>query len=234
MAQSVLARLTCLGCSLLTASCGLLFGDGNGAIEGDIACLASSGATINNGPLPAGCIKTEGGDHGQLQSLVVGGSYIEFTGWISKDDKSEGEYVGFTYNAPAGTFISIKAGGESHIEDDDDGVWTHPNGTYGPEASAISNIVICEPDDENNPMLPDGDQDGDGLPNNEDDDGDNDGVPDVQDGDDDNDGIPDNVDDTPHLPARTGPVRLPRFRMRTATAFPMRTTSTTTPTESPI
>lgn len=210
MTRSVRALFSSLSCSVLIAGCGISFGGDQNSVTGENSCVVSDYGNINNGELPEGCIKTEGGDHGKLMTLAVGSSSIEFTSWLSKNPSGEGEYVGFTYVAPAGTFISIKAGGESYLEDGD-GVWVNPNGTTGDKASAISNIVICESaPDENNPgctgndsdgdgRSDDVDEDNDGSPDNEDGefaglDTDRDGLPDLLDDDDDNDGIPDPQD----------------------------------------
>jgi hypothetical protein len=185
---------------LPATGCGLFVGSDNGAISEQAGCVRPERGTINNGPLPEGCTKTEGDDLGRMQALTAGGSTIEFTGWISKNDSGEGEFVGFTYVAPAGTFISIKAGGESHIEDGD-GAWTHPAGLSGPEASAISNIVVCEGEPEvPDPGTPGGEGEGEegGGECDPPGDSDGDGEPDPTDPDDDNDGVPDAQDPSPN------------------------------------
>lgn len=178
----------------LVVSCGFDFGGGSQAIENEFECIRSRG-TVNNGPLPDGCVKTEGGDLGALGTFTVGEAMIEVTGWTSKDGEP-GEYIGFTFTASASHYISIKAGGETYVADSASGEWTHPAGTSGPEASAISNIVFCEDPPSDEPHHP-GDPDDPGCPDPSEppgpdgpdnpDDGDSDD-PDDSDGDDPNSG----------------------------------------------
>lgn len=134
-------------------ACGLFGGDGarRSPLEGDglsEACqLVRSQGTINTGPLPEGCIKIEDEDLGRTdRTLEVGSGTVRITGWRTKDGE-DGEYIGFTYETDlAGGFLSVKAGLESYREAYD-GEWVHPNGTSGPTASAISNVVFCEGDE---------------------------------------------------------------------------------------
>lgn len=185
-------------------ACGLFGADGSNQspLEGDglsEACqLVRSPGTINNGPLPEGCIKIEGGELGRTDlELDVGSGTVRITGWSNKDGEA-GEYIGFTYETDlGGGFLSVKAGGESYRETYD-GDWVHPNGTSGPTASGISNVVFCDgaepPGDGDAPDPGDGDEggspdpcypeDGDGSP----DPGGDDGTPDDGSGD---DGTPD-------------------------------------------
>jgi hypothetical protein len=95
----------------------------------------------STGPVPAGCVRTEGGVLGKNATVSFGGVSITFTAWKSKDGKSKGEYVQFSFTATGPVAYAVKAGRETYYGTDT--FWTHPNGLSGPEASAISNITFC-------------------------------------------------------------------------------------------
>ena len=95
----------------------------------------------STGPVPTGCVRTEGGVLGKNATLSFGGVSIAFTAWTSKDGKGEGEYVQFSFIATGPVAYAVKAGGETYYGTETS--WTHPNGLWGPEASAISNITLC-------------------------------------------------------------------------------------------
>jgi hypothetical protein len=130
-------RLTVLA-AILLAGCDI----GTGSVVGGVA----SERGVNNGDLPEDCTKIEGSDLGSPVTLTAGGVTVEITGWISKDGEP-GEYVGFTYTADGPTDITIKAGTEVFVEDGD-GTWIHPAGTFGSDAGGISNVVVCEGEEE--------------------------------------------------------------------------------------
>lgn len=103
---------------------------------------------LNTGPLPSACAKTEGGNLGTAGlELGFGTETATFTNWRSKNGNGRGEYVGFEVtltSTPA--WISVKAGGDVFGERLEGGLthtWVHPNGTSGPSAKGISNIVLC-------------------------------------------------------------------------------------------
>src|SRR5687767_3922686 len=79
-------------------------------------CSSVRAATLNNGALPEGCVKTEGAELGQTGiPFTVGAATVTIDGWQSKDGE-EGEYIGFTYTVTGdGVVVSVKAGGESHL-----------------------------------------------------------------------------------------------------------------------
>jgi hypothetical protein len=114
--------------------------------------------------------KVEGEDIGSDVALELGSVVVTFGHWIAKAD-SPGEYVGFTIALEGADAITyrVKAGGE--VFEGTAPTWVHPAGTSGPEAKGISNVDMCEDD-----------EDGDGGDG---DDGDGDGDDDGGDGDDD-------------------------------------------------
>lgn len=75
--------------------------------------------------------------------LTVGDIEVTFFDWIQKDGEP-GEYVGFSVAISGADSLSyvVKAGGERFESDADS--WLHPNGTGGPEASAISHVDFCD------------------------------------------------------------------------------------------
>ena len=84
------------------------------------------------------CPKIEGGDIGaDGVTLEVDGETVTFVSWQEKED--DGGYIGFTLDVSA-SFI-VKAGNTCYAGEGTS--WTHPAGTSGPEASAISNVQIC-------------------------------------------------------------------------------------------
>jgi hypothetical protein len=129
-------QLLLIGSTLaLVAACG------NGRV---LANLEPSFARcqLNTGALPPGCVKTEGGELGQVgNSFQAGSASVVITGWTSKNGEA-GEYIAFSYDdGGAGAVISVKAGGEKYLVSTP-GSWSHP---AGPQGSAISNIVFCPP-----------------------------------------------------------------------------------------
>jgi hypothetical protein len=182
MVRALLAFTLCL------AACNVVSGKGSSSVTGEQTDCVKPDRGVNNGPLPEGCTKIEGGEIGTATTVTAGGTTITITGWITKDGE-EGEYVGFTYTSSTGAHITIKAGTQVY-EEDGDGTWIHPAGTSGPDASAISNIVFCEEDpgdgmdDGTDDGMDDGcdpvDTDGDGDPDETDPDDDGDGIPDDQ------------------------------------------------------
>jgi hypothetical protein len=104
--------------------------------------------TVNNGPLPDGCVKLEGTDIGTMGTeYFFGHNSVIIDGWTTKTD-DPGDYVGFEYtltSTPA--FVSVKAGGDvftDYATDTSTDSWSHPEGKSGPKAKGISNIVFCE------------------------------------------------------------------------------------------
>jgi hypothetical protein len=90
--------------------------------------------------------KIENEDIGVIGVVVdVGGTRVTFVDWIAKDGEA-GEFIGFVVSVEGGELhYRVKAGGESY--NDTATTWMHPNGTGGPEVSAISNVDMCPPDD---------------------------------------------------------------------------------------
>ncbi len=117
-------------------------------------CDVLQGGAINTGKLPQQCAKIEGGQIGQPGiAITFSGISVSYTSWIAKDGEA-GEFVGFTYRSSEPICVSIKAGTARFVATEP-GHWKHPAGTSGPKAKAISNIVMCVPDDA-------GDDDNDG------------------------------------------------------------------------
>jgi hypothetical protein len=96
----------------------------------------------STGPVPPGCVRTEGESLGRNITLDVGGRTVEFTNWTSKEGKSNGEYVGFSFVASGPVSYAVKAGRETFWGATN--AWTHPAGLSGSAAHAISNITFCE------------------------------------------------------------------------------------------
>lgn len=77
--------------------------------------------------------------------LTVGTATLGIDGWVEKDD-SPNEWIGFSWTLTGGPVsIRVKAGTEVYeaLLEAESGTWLHPNGTEGPNAKAISNIVFC-------------------------------------------------------------------------------------------
>ena len=133
---------------------------------------ASNCEGVNTGPLPDDCAKIEDGQIGE-DGIVIHLNDITITiiAWIEKDGEPD-EYVGFEYEVVGGDVcVAVKSGGDISIEEGT-GIWINPNGTFGPDAHGISNIVFCEAeggDDDD-----DDDDDDDNNDDNDDDDDDND------------------------------------------------------------
>lgn len=102
-----------------------------------------AGSSVNTGPLPEGCVKFEDGAIG-VEGLSVSfcGVTLTIDSWTTKDDEPH-EYIGFEYTVMGGSvWVSVNAGNDI-FQADGTGSWHNPNGTAGPEVSAISNIVFC-------------------------------------------------------------------------------------------
>ncbi len=113
---------------------------------GAVQCEILKDGAVNNGKLPEGCVKIEGENvRKDGVKVTVAGIDVTFTSWRFKDD-GPGESVGFNYTSTEPVCISIKAGSGTFQTSAAD-TWVNPNGTSGPEASGISNVVICEPDE---------------------------------------------------------------------------------------
>lgn len=124
--------------------------------------LAACGTTTDGGPLSLdeevvapgievkdNCVKFEDAAIGAAGlSFDFGTVSVSIDGWLEKGD-SPGEQIGFDWTVVGGDVeVTVKAGRESHEATfaAGSGSWVHPAGTEGPEASAISNIVVCVPD----------------------------------------------------------------------------------------
>ncbi|MCP4604871.1 MAG: hypothetical protein GY847_30850, partial [Proteobacteria bacterium] len=112
------------------------------------SCTLPTECTLNNGSIPSSCGKIEGSQIGEVGIVInIGSVKVTIYEWIAKDGGS-GEFIGFKYNVEDGeVFVSVKAGRDSHMEHGD-GVWMHPEGTSGHKAKAISNVVFCSCDDD--------------------------------------------------------------------------------------
>jgi hypothetical protein len=110
-------------------------------------------AIPSTGAVPANCVRTEGGQLGQLGELKAGNATVKFESWRNKD--GEGQYIGFTIATTGNVAYAVKAGGETFYGTNT--TWVHPEGTGGPKASAISNITFCE-------VLPEGTSSDGGIP----------------------------------------------------------------------
>lgn len=147
-----LATLVALAAIAFTAACadlGLDFGSGSDSLAPGQESASAGGngwGHVNTGPLPAGCTKLEGNEIGQdgVQASFSG-TTVTIDSWRTKDGES-GEYIGFTYTATQQVWLSVKCGGDI-FQQNGDGSWVNPNGTAGPEAHAISNVVCCPPAD---------------------------------------------------------------------------------------
>lgn len=121
MRKFVLLSLLLVGCSL----------------NGD---PSQQSQNINTGPVPDGCAKIEGSDIGVVgATLDVDGQTVTFTAWTAKEGDG-GDFVGFTISPPS--FYSVKSGLDIHTGSGT--VFLNPNGTSGPTAKGISNVVLCE------------------------------------------------------------------------------------------
>lgn len=133
--------------------------------------LLESGARGGDAPadgMDGTCAKIEGGDIGvENLSLAVGGKVVTFHEWVNKTGE-DAEFVGFSFTVSQGAVVfTVKSGGELHPGNSSP--WMHPAGVDGgSEAPGVSNVVVCDPDDDGSGD--DGDPD-DGDP----DDGDPDG-----------------------------------------------------------
>lgn len=103
----------------------------------------------SNGPNE--CPKIEGNEVGTAGvTLDVDGDIVTFLSFQEKDD--DGGYIGFTLDTSA-SFI-VKAGNTCYAGEGTS--WTHPAGTSGPDASAISNIQVCFVEPPPEPVCGDG------------------------------------------------------------------------------
>lgn len=96
------------------------------------------------------CVKIEDETLGAEEtSLEVGTATLWIDGWVEKDD-SPGEWIGFSWTLSGGPVsIRVKAGTEVYeaLLEDESGTWIHPEGTEGPRAKAISDVVVCGPEE---------------------------------------------------------------------------------------
>lgn len=111
------------------------------------------------------CVKIEDESIGADETTVsVGVATLWIDSWVEKED-SPNEWIGFAWTLSDGPVsIRVKAGPEvfEALLEDESGVWIHPEGTSGPKAKAISNIVFCgleehgdeDPKDPQNPEDP--------------------------------------------------------------------------------
>ena len=164
------------------------------AEDGETTATTVCESGVNNGPLPDGCTKIEGGQIGQ-EALVVNidGVAVNMDSWVVKDGE-DGEFVGFEYTVGGAEIcVAVKSGGDISVAEGD-GSWVNPNGTAGPQAHAISNVVFCLSNIDDT----DGDTEDGDLDDSEDDGDDSDG--DDSDGDnsdsDDSDGDESDGDDS--------------------------------------
>ena len=126
-------RFGALGLMLAFAGC-----DGAGA-------GARSSAQENEGDDangPAECVKLQAGALEAGALFVLNGVEVTVLELVYKDGKSDGEIIGFLVSANgSGLSYLVKAGGEGYYGTD--ASWVNPNGTSGPDASAISHVTIC-------------------------------------------------------------------------------------------
>jgi hypothetical protein len=102
------------------------------------------GAIPSTGPVPEGCVRIEDDEIGAANLVIsVGGVDIEIAAWTPKEGE-DGEYVGFELAADANLAFAVKTGDETHHGAGSS--FTHPAGTSGSDAPAISNVTFC-PDD---------------------------------------------------------------------------------------
>jgi hypothetical protein len=94
----------------------------------------------STGPVPKGCVRTEGAELGGDATLQLNGARVTFTGWTKKT--GEGEFAGFTFTSTGGAVgYAVKAGGETFRGTST--TWVNPNGVSGSAVSGISNITFC-------------------------------------------------------------------------------------------
>jgi cysteine-rich repeat protein len=124
------------------------------------ACTSGSNGSIQDPAIvecsngPDECPKIEGDEVGTAGvTLEVDGQIITFLSFQPKEGEN-GEYIGFTLDTAA-TFV-VKAGNTCYSGEGTS--WVHPDGTSGPDASAISNIQVCTVD-EPEPFCGDGTMD---------------------------------------------------------------------------
>lgn len=119
--------------------------DSADVMSGSVSCdespksCSEAYSSVNNGPLPSGCVKISGGQLGS-SPVSMGTTSIALDPWTSK---SPSEYVAFAYTPSPNRelYVSTKAGPTTYV-DDGDGVWAHPDGLSG-SVNAISNVVFC-------------------------------------------------------------------------------------------
>ena len=121
-----------------------------GGLEGDHSAATSEelkwgpgwipGQIPSTGPVPEGCVRTEGEQIGQNVTLRFSGLSLAFTGWTNKTGQS-GKFVGFAFAASGSVAYAVKAGLETFYGTASS--WTHPAGLSGSQAKAISNITFC-------------------------------------------------------------------------------------------
>ena len=100
---------------------GGLSGPEASAISNITMCAESYTGTIKGTEtVPTGCVRTTGGQHGENGTVTFGDVTIQFTSWTSKDGKTEGDYVQFSFvvcgsdpggSAPGGTDPGGSTGG---------------------------------------------------------------------------------------------------------------------------
>lgn len=138
-------RLLCLAVVALVSTlyaCGMANDLYVGGQRQSALCSSMGMALNTTGPVAAGCVKIEGDQIGQApQTLSLGdGITVTITGWTDKAGEPN-EKVGFTFTSNGSVRFAVKAAGRSFVSSG--GSWVHPEGTSGPQASAISNITFC-------------------------------------------------------------------------------------------
>jgi hypothetical protein len=120
----------------------LLANCSNGANSTQAHDLNQSPAICQELKVAPGCTKIEGSEIGQAGiELTANGVTVTITEWQSKGGSS-GEFIGFKFTTSGGSAkYAVKAGTKTFAGTS--GTWTHPAGTSGSEASAISNITFC-------------------------------------------------------------------------------------------
>jgi hypothetical protein len=90
----------------------------------------------------AECVKLEAGELAVGAVFLLNGVEVTVVELVYKDGHQGGEIIGFKVSANgSGLSYLVKAGGSGFYGSNPS--WVNPNGTSGPDASAISHVTIC-------------------------------------------------------------------------------------------
>lgn len=118
---------------------GTVFVEASAPEFGSTNCQASYTCTDEKTSEEGVCVKIDGADIGRDNLQIdLGSETVTIMSWIQKDGEV-GEYVGFTLDT--NVCFDVKAGNGCFT--DEGSSWTHPEGTSGPDAKAISNVTFC-------------------------------------------------------------------------------------------